>query len=661
IGGLDICILVGYPGTIMSTLQRGGRVGRARQESCVIMIAGEDALDQYFIHNPDDFFQRPPEKAVVNPDNEVIAARHIECAAAEYPLGLTEEWIQGKAMQGSIQTLITQGKLLLTHDGQNLVACSKNPQRGISLRSSGNTCVIEDQTRRVIGSIDTFRAWHEAHPGAIYIHRGKIYEITHFDPNKGLIQAKAEHANWFTRVRSQKSTIILEENERMGLGRSFIARGRLRITDTITGYEKRSNYGNKLLDIVPLSVPPFIFETEGLWYVIPDSLRKNLEEQFIHFMGAIHACEHAMIGLLPLQVMADRNDFGGISTPLHPQIGASAIFIYDGIPGGAGLTKEAYSQGRAILEDTYKGIARCPCSDGCPSCVHSPKCGSGNRPISKSGAIFLLQELLKPGHEGDILAKTLVLSPPIHPPFLETKAIQTNTEKGTGVHAAEEISQAHQSQKQKESTPCSQRTIPKPQARNTPPAHYVVFDVETRLSAEEVGGWNHASSMGVSISVAYDSLNKTFLRFEQEDLPELFSLFQKADLIIGFNSLRFDYAVLSPFAPFDLWSLPSLDLLQKINEKLHYRISLDSFAQATLGSLKSGNGKIALTWWKEQRLDAIAEYCQQDVRLTRDLYLFGLKNQYLFFTSKNKQKVRVDVDFSNTVTAKVNDNNTSLQ
>ncbi|MCR4666132.1 MAG: DEAD/DEAH box helicase [Desulfovibrio sp.] len=656
IGGLDVCILVGYPGTIMSTLQRGGRVGRAGQESCVILIAGEDALDQYFIHNPDDFFSRPPEKAVVNPDNEIIASRHLECAAAELPLNIHEEWLQSEPMQSALSSLVAQAKILYTHDKQSLVAQARSPQRSISLRSGGSTCIIEDQNAHIIGSIDTFRAWHEAHPGAVYLHRGQSYVITDFDPAKGRIKAEQARVPWFTRVRSKKSTVILKETERMGLGRSLLVRGCLRITDTITGYEKRSNSGNKLLDIVPLTVPPNIFETEGIWYVIPEQVRGVLEDRFIHFMGSIHACEHAIIGLLPLQVMADRNDFGGISTPLHPQVGASCIFIYDGVPGGAGLTREAFHYGKTILLDTFKGIRSCPCESGCPSCVHSPKCGSGNRPISKSGAITLLEELLKEGDEGDRLVNTLQISLPRFPDDSGKGTERPAKEGSLSLQTpSDEISpKTGRYPKSKTQEACiAQTAISHPTVSNAkhssplaaPPDHYVVFDVETRRSAGEVGGWTRAERMGVSITIAYDSKRDSYLRFEQDELGGLFDLFKEADVVIGFNSLRFDYAVLSPFAPYDLWSLPSLDLLQKVKERLNYRLSLDALAMATLGSHKSANGLLALKWWKEQRLDDIAKYCQEDVKLTRELYLFGLGEGHLFFITKNKQKVLVDVDF----------------
>lgn len=740
IGGLDVCILVGYPGTIMSTLQRGGRVGRAQQESAVVLVAGEDALDQYFMSHPEDFFSRPAEKAVVNPWNEVILARHLECAAAELPLSARDPWLAPAHAQEALRVLAGQGRLLLSADGSRWLAARKRPQRLVDLRGTGRSFVIEDGEGTVIGSVDGFRAWRETHAGAVYLHRGRSYVIEEMDPAEGRVRARQAKVDWFTRVRGHKSTDILEELERRPLGRGVVCRGRLRIIDTITGYEKRSTRDNRLLTIVPLEAPPQIFETEGLWYVIPESCRQRLEEEFVHFMGSIHACEHTAIGMLPLLVMADRNDFGGISIPLHPQTGLACVFIYDGLPGGAGLTRQAFGHARELLEVCAAVIEACPCEDGCPSCVHSPKCGSGNRPISKAGALRLIRDLLAPGAdaEGEALCAGLRISPPpellpprpvdepaapVPPPVPDMAAIMaawagqapaaapagTGGQAGQGARAAsagagkasgeQAICPAAvssgmagyraiggaghleaQADPRRPSSPAAGRktggatataelsSMPRPElmapavaagdagnarvrpepgvgAVGRPPEHYLVFDVETRRSAAEVGGWNRADRMGVSIAVAYDSRADDFFTYTQEALPELFARMRAARLVVGFNSFRFDYAVLSAFAPFDLRALPGLDLLRRVQDSLNYRVSLDNLGQATLDEPKSADGLQALRWWQEGRLDDIAAYCRKDVDLTRRLYLFGLEHGWLLFTNKAGQRVRVPVDF----------------
>ena len=654
IGGLDICILVGYPGTVMATWQRGGRVGRARQESAVIVVCGEDALDQYFARNPHDFFTRPAEKAVVNPDNDVILSRHLECAAAELPLSLSESLLQNPAARTAAQRLHAQGLLLLTADGTRLVAVHKQPQRRVDLRGSGQTYVIEDTQGHVIGSVDAFRAWRETHPGAVYLHRGRSYVIEELDPGRARIRAKAEKVAWFTRTRSQKSTDILEEMERLSLGRILVCRGRLRITDIVTGYEKRTSSGNRLLTVTPLDAPPQVFETEGLWYVIPDNIRAELEARFLHFMGSIHAVEHAAIGLLPLLVMADRDDFGGISTPLHPQVGLACVFIYDGLPGGAGLTRQAFPEARSLLEVTLRTVAACGCEDGCPSCVHSPRCGSGNRPISKEGALELLRQVLAPGSEGDELLSGLRCSPPAS--RLELEVLQTSADvpaqepDAPQPHTQQQpvLPQDHENEPSKARTPGHEASSSAWINEYTVvphPGRYVVFDVETRRSAADVGGWARADRMGVSVVVAYDSLEDAYFAYGQDELSGLFQRMGQADLVVGFNSFRFDYSVLQPFAPWDLHDLPGLDLLQRVTEKLHYRLSLNNLGQATLHTPKSADGLQALRWWQEGRIAEITAYCRMDVDITRRLYLYGLEHGYLLFTNKQGSCVRVPVDF----------------
>ena len=670
IGGLDVCILVGYPGTVMQTLQRGGRVGRAQQESAVILVAGEDALDQYFVRNPDDFFRRPPERAVVNPDNEVIVARHLECAAAELPLTAADPWLSQPGGLRALADLRDRGLLLQSADGSRWLAARKRPQRHVDLRGAGQSMTIEDEKGAVIGTVDGFRAWRETHPGAVYLHRGRSYVVRELDTGRGRVRVEAARVSWFTRPRGQKSTDILEETGRRPLGRCLVCRGRLRITERITGYEKRASSGNRLLTVAPLDAPPQIFETEGFWYVIPEPVRAALEERFVHFMGSIHALEHAAIGLLPLLVMADRNDFGGISLPLHPQLGHAAVFVYDGLPGGAGLTREAFADAGPLLEAVRRAIAACPCQDGCPSCVHSPKCGSGNRPISKAGALALVEELLAPGDEGERLAASLRLSPAPDRLDPETAVRAALPPEAASVFRVDAPA----------SSPAPVATAARPDAAAgavpsapdaarpsglTPPEPYVVFDVETRRSAAEVGGWGLAHKMGVSVAVLYDSRDDAYLSFRQEELDALFARLAGARLVVGFNSLRFDYAVLAPFAPpgfppgaspkpapgahgaaTELARLPSLDLLQRVHERLGYRVSLGNLGQATLGEPKSADGLQALTWWKEGRVSEIAAYCRKDVELTRRLYLFGLETGYLLFTNKAGQRARVPVDFT---------------
>jgi DEAD/DEAH box helicase domain-containing protein len=713
IGGLDLCILVGYPGTVMSTLQRGGRVGRAQQESAVILIAGEDALDQYFVRHPNEFFDRPAEHAVVNPDNPVIAKRHIECAAAELPLPADEPWLAAPGAATALAELESEGLVLRSADGGTLLAARKRPHRHVDLRGSGSTFTIEDGDGTIIGSVDGHRAYRETHPGAVYLHRGRSWVITRLDPGAQKVVAEQARVSWFTRVRANKTTDILEIYDQCEACGTRVFLGKLRVTETITGYEKRSVSGQRLLSVVPLDAPPFVFETEGLWFEIPDAARIATENELLHFMGAIHALEHAAIGILPLLVMTDRNDLGGISTPMHAQVGRPAVFIYDGLPGGAGLTRAAFADADALFRATRAAIAECPCETGCPSCVHSPKCGSGNRPIDKAGALFLLDRMASGTPESDpvqpgleqggktdkgifileegVEGKSRGSAPdpaggPSVPqtPFLRPEAAGRSghrlpddavrhdfqyMEETAGHHRSRPIghagTEAPAIDGKSSGRPTTART-PKEHAMTTSPrdagpllaspaagktdgnilapvGRYMVLDVETRRAAADVGGWHRADRMGVSVAVLYDAADDSYTPYEQDAVPEMLDRLRAADLVVGFNISRFDYAVLSPFAPYDLHTLPTLDMLTKVKDRLSYRISLDNLAQATFGTPKSADGLQALQWWKEQRLDLIAEYCRKDVEITRALFLHGREKGYLLFTNKAGQAVRVPV------------------
>jgi DEAD/DEAH box helicase domain-containing protein len=607
IGGLDVCIMVGYPGSIMATLQRGGRVGRSRQDSAVALIAQEDALDQYFMRNPDDFFARPPESAMLNPHNTVIMDRHLICAAAELTLRRGEPFLAEAEVGSRVEELVGFGQLYevepdLPGHPSEIVTHRKRPHREVDLRGAGQQLHIEDNTAGqekapVIGTIDAHRAFRETHPGAVYLHRGRTYVITELDHGRGAVHAVKERVGYYTRPRGSKDTEILEVLGRKACFGTRVYFGRVRVTEQITGYEKRSVRGGKLLGIVPLDLPPLVFETESVWFEVGHDIRRRCEEEFLHFMGGIHAFEHAAIGMLPLLVMTDRNDLGGISTPMHPQVEGPAVFIYDGMPGGAGLTRQAFERADELVEATLKTIADCPCELGCPSCVHSPKCGSGNRPIDKRASLFVLEAI----RSGD-------------PKSIEPKEIDVNTLPGIDM-------------------------------KKPAPGRYGVLDIETRYSADEVGGWSRADRMGVSIACVYDSEDDGMHDYEQDRMNELVDHLQQFDLVIGFNHVKFDYAVLGGLHPFKFRSLPNLDLLIEVNNRLGYRVKLDNIAQATLDAGKSADGLQALAWWKEGRLDLITEYCRQDVAVTRDVYLYGREHGHIFFTNKAKQKVKLPVDW----------------
>jgi DEAD/DEAH box helicase domain-containing protein len=601
IGDLDLCLLVGYPGSVVSTWQRGGRVGRSGQDSAIILIAGNDALDQFFMRNPGAFINRQPESAIVNPYNLPILAKHLECAAAELTLKTGEPLAGSKNVRPSIEYLEKTGVLLRSAEGDELYARRKLPHRDVNIRGTGNRYQIVDKgSGQSRGEIDEGRAFHETHPGAIYLHRGISYIVDSLDLSTRVIRVVEAEVDYYTQVRGYKEIEILETYDSKPIWGTTALMGKIRVTDQVTEYEIRHISTKKMINKVDLDLPPQIFETESLWFKIPREIYLSAESDNFDFMGGIHAMEHAAIGIFPLLVMADRNDLGGLSILYHQQLNSAAVFIYDGIPGGAGLNREAFIRAEDLLENTRGIISGCTCETGCPSCVHSPKCGSGNRPIDKPAAIFIL-ERLKHTLQADLTPDENTLEP--------------------------------------------QNPVGRLVTRPSKILHYGVFDLETQRSAAEVGGWHRADLMKISCAVLYDSKQDRFIDFMENQVDRFIERLQTYDLVIGFNIKRFDYQVLKGYSDFNFWNLNTLDILEDVKNYLDFRLSLAHLASATLGENKTADGLQALRWWQEGRMLEIIEYCRQDVKITHDLYCYGRDKGHLIFKNKQNQMMRIPVDW----------------
>ncbi|MEJ2025163.1 MAG: DUF1998 domain-containing protein, partial [Deltaproteobacteria bacterium] len=417
-----------------------------------------------------------------------------------------------------------------------------------------------------VGTVDGIRAFKECHPGAVYLHRAKQYVVDRLMLEKKDIVVHETALKYFTRVRSEKETEILEVERSSPKGQFVIREGRLKATEQVTGYEKRGIPGQELMGVFPLELPSQTFETAGLWIEIEDAFRRFVEEKGCHFMGGIHAIEHAAIGIFPLFALCDRNDIGGICYPYHPQVEKGAIFIYDGHAGGVGLAKRGYDMIVELLEKTLQHVKSCACEEGCPSCIHSPKCGAGNKPLDKRGAVFLLECLL-----GYIPMSDIV------------------------------------SQVGEEDEPDRVGDSFSPEQQDKP--RIMCLDLETQKTAQDVGGWNKAHLMRISVVVVYDAREEKYLVFEEKDTDSLFTLLEQADLVVGFNIKGFDYKVLSAYTPKDLSRINTFDILEDIHRRLGFRLSLDHLAQETLKQGKSADGLQAVAWFREGEMEKLKEYC----------------------------------------------------
>lgn len=386
VGSLDCCILFGYPGSMTSTWQRIGRVGRGKKNSVVVFIGLEDALDRYFLKKPDEFFSMGFEDVIINPENPVIHLEHLKCACFELPIEEKDSAFFGENMHG----MLRDGPFAMTPDRSRYCYIGKPPHRQVNMRTSGEAFAIaEAGSGRIIGETEGSRIFSECYPGSIYIHRGERYEITSIDIEKKIAEAARTRADFYTQPNWwEKIEILKQESSQMA---GFAIRlGSIEVTTQVTSYEKRSEKDKSLLSTHQLSLPPQKFQTRAMWLEIPGKTVLRFQEKNLDFQGSLHAMEHAIIGIFPLVVTCDRRDIGGYSFYFHQQTKSPAVFIYDGYPGGAGIVDLAYERHKAILESALETVSSCRCEEGCPSCIQSPKCGNNNNPLDKRGAIFLL-------------------------------------------------------------------------------------------------------------------------------------------------------------------------------------------------------------------------------------------------------------------------------
>jgi DEAD/DEAH box helicase domain-containing protein len=604
IGGLDVCILVGYPGTMVTTWQRAGRVGRQGRDSLIVLVAQADALDQYFIKYPDQFFGRPLETAVVDPDNPYVVKEHLPCAAQELPLKEDDPFFDLKVHDPVLQELTQERHLLQSAAGDAWFARARFPQKEVNIRGMGESfSIFLEGKKKPLGSVDGHRALRECHPGAVYLHKARTYAVQRLDLERRNIWVEPIEPNYFTRIQTDKDTEILEVREKRRMAQFIACTGRLKVTERLLSYEKRRLPGQELMGLVPLELPPSIFETVGMWLEIPDDVKAAVYGQGRHFMGGIHALEHVLISMFPLFALADRYDIGGISHPAHPQVGQAAIFIYDGYPGGVGLAERAYEILEDLLKRTRELIDACPCEDGCPSCVHSPKCGSGNKPLDKEAAILTADLLL-----GLATPEAPAATPPDLPPLPSPEPVVIGE---TWLNARK----------------------------------VGFLDLETCCSAADVGGWGQCHRMGVSVAVLGETQPAQVQVYREADLERLAQRLKELDLVVGFNIKRFDYRVLQPYTAVDLAALPTLDILEEIQKSLGHRLSLGHLAEKTLGEQKTGDGLLALELYAAGKWEELESYCRQDVLLTQRLFAFGVEKGYLLYQHRQGALVRIPVDW----------------
>jgi DEAD/DEAH box helicase domain-containing protein len=431
IGELDAAVVVTFPGTVAALRQMWGRAGR-RGKGLAVYVAGEDALDQFFCRHPDEFLERPVEAAILDHESPQIHQAHLLCAAYEGPLGRGDEEFFGPRWEAHAEALVSAGLLRKRTvqrpradaprggDTANAVESERQaranvyvlrrpadyPAANVSLRSSSpeSFAIVDVSSGELLGQTEAARAHSTVHDGAIYLHQGRSYEVRELDLENRRALVAPFNGDWYTQPKRETDTNIerlLDRRETLGVKLSF---GEVSVTETVLGYQRKRLSDHAQVDLVMLDLPQTSFSTQALWFELDGGTLTGLDATgdgtgeggvpIDALLGSLHATEHAQIAVLPLIAMCDRWDIGGLSTNMHPQTGGPTIFIYDGHPGGIGITRLAYQRFEELCRDAHRLIAECPCKSGCPSCVQSPKCGNLNEPLSKAGAKTVLDGML---------------------------------------------------------------------------------------------------------------------------------------------------------------------------------------------------------------------------------------------------------------------------
>ncbi len=393
IGTLDACILDGFPGTIASLWQQSGRAGRSQRRSLAVLVAGEDQLDQWLMAHPDQVFSRSPEAAVVNPSNPFVALAHLGCAAYELPLVPADE-VWWDDLDEGVRRLVADDRVTVRRS-QAYWSRRRPPAPAVGLRSgSADQYHIVEHNGRLVGTVDAGRAFTTVHPGAVYLHQGRPFLVHHLDLDDRVAWVSPTSGDELTQPRSATDIRIVDDEQRRAVGRSQLHLGVVEVSEQVVGYQRRSLTTGETLAVTELDLPPTRLETRAFWYVIDLAVLDDAAVVPSARAGALHAAEHAAIGMLPLFTICDRWDVGGLSTARQAETGRPTVVIYDGYPGGAGIAELGFEAGRRHLEATLDVVAACCCAGGCPSCVQSPKCGNWNEPLDKMAAVALLRSVL---------------------------------------------------------------------------------------------------------------------------------------------------------------------------------------------------------------------------------------------------------------------------
>jgi DEAD/DEAH box helicase domain-containing protein len=359
-----------------------------------VLIARDDPLDTYLVHHPEMLLHQPVEATVLDPENPYVLAPHLCAAAAEMPLTEADLSLFGSSAAAAAEDLVAAG--MLRRRGHRLYWTRRGRGHGPGLRGEGNypVKIVEKPTGRLVGTVDQPSAHSFVHAGAVYLHQGELYLVTALNLAEGVALVEPGDPGYITSAREVTGIDVVRELRRAAWGPATVCFGEVDVVRQVTSFTRRNPETGQPLGEETLDLPPRALRTRAVWWTISAGQRDGLECRGVNLAGAAHAAEHTSIGLLPLFAACDRMDIGGVSADLHPATGQLTVFVYDGNEGGAGFAERGFAVAQAWLRATAEAIGSCECQAGCPSCVQSPKCGTGNEPLAKDGAVLLLETLL---------------------------------------------------------------------------------------------------------------------------------------------------------------------------------------------------------------------------------------------------------------------------
>jgi DEAD/DEAH box helicase domain-containing protein len=392
VGGLDAVVLNGFPGTLASMWQQAGRAGRTDRRAAAVLVAGDDQLDQWYVSHPDQLTSRTPERAVVNPQNPFVLRAQVACAAHEMPLSPDDERWFGEGLDDAVRELV-QADQLKPRGGHMYWSGERSPASGVGLRSGSSVeyRLFDVEADRTIGTVDEARVFGVAHPGAVYLHQGQQYRVEQLDLRDHVALLAPYDDDEYTQPRTETDIAIVADEKFASVGGGAVVHlGAVEVRSNVIAYQRKQISTNRVIEVCDLELPERALVTRACWYTVPADVVEQAGIASGRLLGTVHAAEHGLIGMLPLFTICDRWDVGGVSMAEHPQTGEPTIFVYDGYPGGAGIAELAFEAATRHVRATLDLVAACPCDDGCPSCVQSPKCGNWNEYLDKGGAITLL-------------------------------------------------------------------------------------------------------------------------------------------------------------------------------------------------------------------------------------------------------------------------------